>query len=99
MNEPKNFYIVIPAQVRYCLELKASEKLFYSDLLNQCNEQGYCVASNSYFSELLNVSRATISQYISSLQKAGFITCEIDNFNGNTRRIFFSNLHTRSKKK
>ncbi len=92
MNETRGFYIVIPAIVRHCAELKASEILFYSDLINQCNEHGYCTTSNGNFAELLNVSRATISQYISSLKKAGFITYEIDNYDGNTRRIYLCDL-------
>ncbi len=99
MNFSKGFYIVIPSIVRYSKQLNANEKLFYSDLLNECNSEGHCTTSNSYFAELLNVSKSTISQYISSLQNAGFIISKIDKNNGNHRRIYICDLLNLKSKK
>ena len=87
MNEHKSYFTVLPAPVRYSQSIKASEKIFYSEIASLCNDKGYCTGSNSYFAELYNVNKATISQYLYSLQKAGFIFCEVDKAGGNYRRI------------
>lgn len=92
MSESKFYYTVLPAPVRYSKELKASEKIFYSELVSLCNEQGFCTTGNSYFADLYEVSKSTISQYLSSLQKAGFIKCKIEKKEGNSRRIYICNL-------
>ncbi len=91
MNQ-KFYYTILPAPVRYCKDLKAIEKIFYSELLSLCNEKGFCSTSNNHFAELYEVNKATVSQYISSLQKAGFIKCDIDKAGGNERRIYICDL-------
>ena len=55
MENNKNYYAVIPAEVRYSKNLKANEKLMYGELTALANEKGYCYASNEYFSQLYNV--------------------------------------------
>jgi len=92
MNERKTYYTVLPAPVRYNKGLKASEKIFYSEIVSLCNEQGFCTTTNAYFAELYQVSKATISQYISSLQKAGFIISKVDKNDANSRRIYICDL-------
>ena len=49
MENKKNYYAVIPAEVRYAKNLKANEKLMYGELTALANEKGYCYASNEYF--------------------------------------------------
>lgn len=73
MSEKPNFYSVIPATVRYDTNLSSSEKLFYSELTAMSNAQGFCWASNSYFSELYNVSKSTISLWIKKLESKNHI--------------------------
>jgi hypothetical protein len=92
MNEPKCYYTVIPAPVRYSQKLKAIEKIFYSEIVGQCNEQGFCSTTNGYFAELYQVSKNSITGYISSLQKAGFIISEIDLIDGGPRKIYICDL-------
>ncbi|WP_188439620.1 helix-turn-helix domain-containing protein [Planktosalinus lacus] len=92
MNAQKSYFTILPAPVRYSEKIKASEKIFYSEIASLCNEKGYCTTSNSYFAELYNVNKATISQYLHSLQKAGFIICKIDKANGNNRKIYLCDL-------
>ena len=89
------YYTVLPASVRYSKHIKASEKIFYSEIASLINEEGFCTTENGYFAELYEVNKATISQYISSLQKAGFISCEIDKKNGDKRRIYIRDLFRR----
>ena len=71
--ENKNYYAIIPAPVRYCKDLKANEKLMYGELTALSNDKGFCFASNEYFSNLYDVSKTSISKWISNLEKNKFI--------------------------
>ena len=71
--ENKNYYAIIPAPVRYCKDLKANEKLMYGELTALSNDKGFCFASNEYFSNLYDVSKTSISKWISNLEKNAFI--------------------------
>ena len=71
--ENKNYYAIIPAPVRYCKDLKANEKLMYGELTALSNDKGFCFASNEYFSNLYDVSKTSISKWISNLEKNRFI--------------------------
>ena len=55
MDNKPNYWSVLPADVRYDKELKANEKILYSEITSLMNKDGYCYASNKYFSELLCV--------------------------------------------
>lgn len=68
-----NYYTIIPAEVRFCEDLSSSEILFYGDISSLTNDKGYCFASNDFMSEKFNVSKKTISTWISKLEKLGFI--------------------------
>ena len=74
----KNYYAIIPADVRYDKRLKPLARLLYGEITALCNEKGYCWASNSYFAELYEVSDITISRYISELKEYGYIKCIYD---------------------
>lgn len=73
MENKRNYYAIIPAEVRYSKNLKANEKLMYGELTALANEKGYCFASNEYFSQLYNVSKVSISKWISNLEKNEFL--------------------------
>lgn len=73
----KNYYAIIPANVRYDKELSPNAKLLYGEITALCNERGYCWASNSYFSELYRIHNKSISRLISQLEKKGYIKLEI----------------------
>ena len=75
-NKP-NFYSVIPACVRYDSRLSPSEILLYGDISSLCNKDGYCWASNSYFSKLWNKDKATISRWVSKLKSCGHIRTKV----------------------
>lgn len=76
MEQP-NYYAILPANVRYDKTLKANEKLLYGEITALCDKEGYCWASNSYFSILYNVSKETISRWISNLKDKGYIESKI----------------------
>ena len=77
MEEKKNYYSIIPANVRYDEELTANAKLLYGEITALCNEKGYCWASDTYFTELYKVSKSSIQNWLKILEKKGYITREI----------------------
>ena len=76
MDKP-NYYAIIPANVRYDKELMANAKLLYGEITSLCNENGICWARNDYFADLYDVSKETISRWISQLHKKGYINIKI----------------------
>lgn len=75
--ENRSYYAVIPANVRYCKDLSANMKLMYGEITALSNEKGYCWASNSYFAELYDVDKRSVSRWIAKLEKLGFIRTEL----------------------
>ena len=77
MKSKPNYYAIIPANVRYS-DLKPNAKLLYGELTALSSKRGYCFATNTYFAELYNVSKNTVSSWLSDIKKAGFITIKIE---------------------
>ena len=73
----KNFYAIIPAFIRYDKDLQPNAKLLYGEITALSNEKGFCWAENEYFANLYNVSKTSISKWISCLIKKQYITSEI----------------------
>lgn len=85
--ESPNYYAVIPATVRYDSRLKANEKLLYAELTALAKRDGFAWPSNQYLSDLYQVSKETVSRWLSELQDYGYIKICIDKEAGNQRRI------------
>lgn len=100
MEDKKSYYAIIPADVRYCQNLKANEKLLYGEITALANEKGFCYASNYYFANLYNVSKVSVSNWISNLEKNKFIRLEMIYKNGSKeieqRKIFILPLLKKS---
>lgn len=73
MGEQQSYYAIIPANVRYDDELSANAKLLYGEITCLCNRDGYCWATNGYFAKLYNVSKVTVSRWITQLKEKGYI--------------------------
>ncbi|EKP99637.1 hypothetical protein LCA12A_1312 [Lacticaseibacillus casei 12A] len=73
MNEKPSYYAVIPANVRYHEKLSDGAKLLYGEITALSNKNGYCWASNDYFSRLYSVSISTIKRRLQALEELGFI--------------------------
>lgn len=76
MNENPSYYAIIPAEVRYDKRLRANEKLMYGEITCLTQKEGYCYASNNYFASLYDVTPQAVSQWVSNLEKAGYIKLE-----------------------
>lgn len=96
MEERPSYYSVLPATVRYDKTLKANEKILYSEITVLCNKNGYCYASNEYFSNLYDVHKNTISLWINNLKNRGYIGTKIiyksDNKTVDKRIIYLSEI-------
>jgi hypothetical protein len=88
--EHPSYYVIIPAEVRYCKNLKSGEKLLYGEITALSNKLGYCYAKNTYLGELYDVEPTTISEWVNNLKLNGFIT--ITGEKGINRRISLTNI-------
>ena len=73
----RSYYAVLPANVRYDKNITPNAKLLYAEITALCNDKGYCWAGNAYFAELYGVTKTSISNWISSLQKNGYIDVQL----------------------
>jgi len=90
------YYAVIPSYVRYCEELKYPERLLYGEITALTGKEGYCFATNKYFSELYKVIPGTISRWITHLEKLGFVKVEVIRNKRNQiieRRIYINDMN------
>lgn len=72
MEQP-NYYAIIPANVRYDSELTPNAKLLYGEITSLCDREGYCWATNNYFSKLYKTSDKTITRNLNLLEQKGYI--------------------------
>ena len=71
--EKPNYFGILPANVRYDKNLKPMEKILYTEISSLTNKDGYCYATNSYFSRLYEVHKNTVGTWINNLEKQGYI--------------------------
>lgn len=64
----------VPSRYLIAKDISSTQKLLIGLISGLSNIKGYCFASNEYFSDLLSVNKATISQAISDLEKKEYIT-------------------------
>ncbi|MDR0675632.1 MAG: helix-turn-helix domain-containing protein [Elusimicrobiota bacterium] len=88
MDKQANYFSIIPANVRYDKNLSASEKMLYAEITSLANKNGYCWATNQYFSEVLSVSKRTISRVLRKLEARKYIKIERKDEGGTSRKIF-----------
>lgn len=95
--EQSNYYAILPASVRYDKNLSINAKLLYAEITSLSNKEGYCWATNEYFSSLYNNSDRTIQRWLKELVNKNYITIEIitnryeDGTVKKTRKIYIIN--------
>lgn len=72
------YYAVIPADVRYDDQIPANAKLLYGEISALIGKDGFCFATNQYFSDLYQVREETVARLITKLEKAGYIVRELE---------------------
>lgn len=82
-------YIEVPVVVLLDEDLSTTTKLLMGLITTLSMQEGFCFASNRYLSNLMKVSRRTITSCIASLRKKNYIRVESE---PNTRRIYLANI-------
>lgn len=91
MNNNPTYYAILTADVRYCADLSAQEKLLYAEITALSNKDGYCSAGNGYFAKLYSLTDVTISRQIKHLEDLGFINIKYDKTGSKiTKRYIFA---------
>lgn len=82
-------YVEIPMIVLLDNDISSTSKLLMGLITTLTMKEGFCYASNKYLSNLLKVSRRTITSCISSLKRKNYIKVEND---PNMRKIYLANF-------
>ncbi|ASJ22370.1 helix-turn-helix domain-containing protein [Brachyspira hampsonii] len=101
MKNNKNYYTIIPSNVRHDKRLKSLSKLIYGEIAALTNDKGYCWANNNYFAEIYSVSKDTISRSVKQLEEYNYIKCVYDKTkqNNEKRKIYIKKFNFVSAKK
>lgn len=82
-------YVEVPMIVLLDEDISSTSKLLMGLITTLTMKEGFCYASNKYLSNLLKVSRRTITSCISSLRRKNYIKVEND---PNMRKIYLANF-------
>ncbi|MBQ8891769.1 MAG: helix-turn-helix domain-containing protein [Bacilli bacterium] len=82
-------YVEVPVVVLLDEDLSTTTKLLMGLITTLSMQEGFCFASNRYLSNLMKVSRRTITSCIAYLRKKNYIRVESE---PNTRRIYLANI-------
>lgn len=82
-------YVEVPMMVLLDNDISSTSKLLMGLITTLTMKEGFCYASNKYLSNLLKVSRRTITSCISSLKRKNYIKVEND---PNMRKIYLANF-------
>ena len=82
-------YVQVPMVVLTDEDLSSTTKLLMGLITTLSMKDGYCYASNRYLSNLLKVSKRTITSSITALRRKDYI--KIDN-EDNSRKIYLANI-------
>lgn len=82
-------YVEVPVVVLLDEDLSTTTKLLMGLITTLSMQEGFCFASNRYLSNLMKVSRRTITSCIASLRNKNYIRVESE---PNTRRIYLANI-------
>ncbi len=76
-NEYRDYYCVISAEVLNDERIPDGAKILYGEINALCHSEGYCFATNEYFSKRRKKSKWTVTQWINLLVEYGYIKREM----------------------
>lgn len=82
-------YVEVPMIVLLDEDISSTSKLLMGLITTLTMKEGFCYASNRYLSNLMKVSRRTITSCITSLKRKNYIKVEND---PNMRKIYLANF-------
>lgn len=86
-----SFDCVMPSAIFFNDQIEPAAIKCYAMIRNLAKMNGYCYANNKYLAGLLDCAVATLKNWISSLEAAGFIEIEhVANFEKDSRHIYIS---------
>ena len=85
MEQEKFKYILLPEYITKDKNLTDKEKNIYAMILTLSKNQE-CIMSNTYISEMLNISKVHASRLISSLRDKGYVQVKII-YKENSRQV------------
>ena len=89
-NELNNMkYVEVPMIVIQDDDLSSTTKLLMGLIITLSMQNGYCYASNRYLSNIMKVSKRTITSCITSLKRRNYIKVKNE---PNNRKIYLANI-------
>ena len=73
-----SFIGFIPIHVRHDVKLTPRDKLVYSEITANLNDDGVCVKNNIHFANVLSCTKTTISSAMTNLRQGKFISVVIE---------------------
>ena len=86
------YWAVLPAAVRYDMQLSDKAKLLYAEISSLTEQRGYCYATNAYFMRLYGISERTLQEHLRSLKRRGYISIS-DGGGGAGRRKIYAGIN------
>ena len=85
------YWAVIPAVIRYDDQIPPNAKILYAEISSLIGAEGYCWATDDYFSQVFGFAPRTVRNLMASLKKAGYISVEEERGDHNVllrRRVY-----------
>lgn len=94
-NNKPNYNTFYPPEVRYNPNISAGAKILYGEIAYLAQEKGYCDITNQTLADYYDVTKETVSKWISILIKQGYLTREVFRDSNNQvteRRLYILNI-------
>ena len=91
-----SYDVVLPTHLVINKKIQPFAKLFYGIVRNLCRVEGYCWATNEYFSNITGYKPRQIQNFINRLEEEGYLEREMvpagdgKSFNQTERKLFIS---------
>lgn len=80
-EKQQSYYVVIPTYLFDDDRIPGKAKKLYGKIASLVKKEGFCWASNSYFSKELNCSIRTVQRYLKMWVDMGEVYCDVESKN------------------